>query len=235
MPDLRNNTITMPGRHGVFDFGETVSERKILISCFIPPGKTDEQFLSKKDAIIEWLNPDNGLCQLILDKEPGRVYEARLTSGFSLTGQSVIPAPSIWNFFCPDPYGYAISDETFDFAETGTFTASRALGNIESYPVYSLTGVIPSGTDSYISITTNGSELQIIGRLAAGETLIIDSDLMTAKVVDSNGETLRNGLPLLSELNFPVLNTGDNTIVIAVVGTSTTFTELNIQARSRWR
>ena len=65
MPDLRNNTITMPGRHGVFDFGETVSERKILISCFIPPGKTDEQFLSKKDAIIEWLNPDNGLCQLI--------------------------------------------------------------------------------------------------------------------------------------------------------------------------
>ena len=71
MPDLRNNTITMPGRHGVFDFGETVSERKILISCFIPPGKTDEQFLSKKDDIIEWLNPDNGLCQLILDKEPG--------------------------------------------------------------------------------------------------------------------------------------------------------------------
>lgn len=98
MPDLRNNTITMPGRHGVFDFGETVSERKILISCFIPPGKTDEQFLSKKDDIIEWLNPDNGLCQLILDKEPGRVYEARLTSGFSLTGQSVIPAPLIWNF-----------------------------------------------------------------------------------------------------------------------------------------
>lgn len=98
MPDLRNNTITMPGRHGVFDFGETVSERKILISCFIPPGKTDEQFLSKKDAIIEWLNPDNGLCQLILDKEPGRVYEARLTSGFSFDRQSVIPAPSIWNF-----------------------------------------------------------------------------------------------------------------------------------------
>lgn len=235
MPDLRNNTITMPGRHGVFDFGETVSERKILISCFIPPGKTDEQFLSKKDDIIEWLNPDNGLCQLILDKEPGRVYEARLTSGFSFDRAVRNSCTFDLEFFCPDPYGYAISDETFDFAETGTFTASRALGNIESYPVYSLTGVIPSGTDSYISITTNGSELQIIGRLAAGETLIIDSDLMTAKVVDSNGETLRNGLPLLSELNFPVLNTGDNTIVIAAVGTITTFTELNIQARSRWR
>ena len=163
------------------------------------------------------------------------MYEARLTSGFSFDRAVRNSCTFDLEFFCPDPYGYAISDETFDFAETGTFTASRALGNIESYPVYSLTGVIPSGTDSYISITTNGSELQVIGRLAAGETLIIDSDLMTAKVVDSNGETLRNGLPLLSELNFPVLNTGDNTIVIDVVGTSTTFTELNIQARSRWR
>jgi phage-related protein len=106
---------------------------------------------------------------------------------------------------------------------------------MESFPVYSLQGVIPSGTDSYISITTNGSELQIVGSLAYGETLIIDSDLMTAKVVDANGETIRNGLPLLSELNFPVLDTGDNTIVIAAVGTNITFTELNIQARSRWR
>lgn len=95
--------------------------------------------------------------------------------------------------------------------------------------------MIPSGTDSYISITTNGSELRIIGRLSSGETLIIDSSHMTAKVVDANGDTLRNGLPLLSELNFPVLDTGDNTVVIEAVGTNTTFTELNIQARSRWR
>ena len=101
MPELRNNTITMPGRHGVFDFGETVSERKILISCFIPPGSTDAQFLSKKDDIIEWLNPDNGLCQLILDKEPGRVYEARLTSGFSFDRAVRNSCTFDLEFFCP--------------------------------------------------------------------------------------------------------------------------------------
>ena len=87
------------------------------------------------------------LCQLILDKEPGRVYEARLTSGFSFDRAVRNSCTFDLEFFCPDPYGYAISDETFDFAEAGTFTASRALGNIESYPVYSLKGVIPSGTD----------------------------------------------------------------------------------------
>ena len=101
--------------------------------------------------------------------------------------------------------------------------------------MYSLTGVIPSGTNTYITITTNGSELRITGRLASGETLVIDSALMTAKVVDGNGDTLRNGLPLLSELNFPTLNVGANTVTVAVTGSGVTFTELNISARSRWR
>lgn len=235
MPELRNNTVTMPGRHGVFDFGETVSERKIEITCFIPPGKSDADFLSKKDEVIKWLNPDNGLCQLILDREPGRVYSARLNSGFSFDKFVRNSCTFDLEFFCPDPYGYAVTDETFDFAATGTFTAERSLGNTESFPVYSLQGVISSGTDTYISVTTNGSELKITGKLASGETLIIDSALMTAKVVDADGGTLRNGLPLLSELNFPVLNTGENTIVIAAVGDGTIFTELKIQARSRWR
>jgi predicted phage tail component-like protein len=83
MPDFTNNTITVPGREGLFDFGETIGERKIEISCFIPPGKSDEDFLARKDEIIAWLNPDIGLCDLILDKEPNRVYRARLESGFS--------------------------------------------------------------------------------------------------------------------------------------------------------
>ena len=46
------------------------------ISCFIPPGKSDADFLARKDEIIAWLNPDIGLCELILDKEPNRVYRA---------------------------------------------------------------------------------------------------------------------------------------------------------------
>ena len=58
---------------------------------------------------------------------------------------------------------------------------------------------------------------------------------MTAKVVDANGDMLRNGLPLLSELNFPTLDVGANTVTVSVTGNSVTFTELQISARSRWR
>ena len=235
MPDLTNNTVKMPGHEGVFDFGETIGERKIRISCFIPAGRSDEDFLSLKDDIVAWLNPDNGLCPLILDKEPGRVYMARLNEGFSFDKAVRNSCTFDLVFLCPDPYAYAATDETFDIAQTGTATISRSLGNATSLPVYLLTGVIPSGADSYITITTNGSELKIVGKLNSGETLVIDSALMTAKVVDTNGDTLRNGLPLLSELNFPSLNVGENTVTVAVTGASVTFTELEISARSRWR
>lgn len=233
MPDLTNNTVKMPGHEGVFDFGESIGERKIQISCFIPPGMSDADFLDLKDSIIAWLNPDNGLCPLILDKEPGRVYSARLGEGFSFDKAVRNSCTFVLTFLCPDPYAYAATDETYDIGSVGTHTVSRSLGNAYSLPVYSLTGVIPSG--EYITITTNGSELKVIGSLAGGETLVIDSSLMTAKVVDTNGDTLRNGLPLLSELNFPALDVGENTVTVAVSGSTVTFTELQISARSRWR
>ena len=64
-------------------------------------------------------------------------------------------------------------------------------------PVYLLKAIIPSGAATFVTIQTNNDELKVIGDLADGETLVIDSGLMTAKVVDVSGETLRNGLPLL--------------------------------------
>mgnify|MGYP002624017834 CR=1 FL=1 len=57
----------------------------------------------------------------------------------------------------------------------------------------------------------------------------------TISLVDSEGNTLRNGLQLLSELSFPTLNVGANTVTVSVTGSSVTFTELQISARSRWR
>jgi phage-related protein len=99
--------------------------------------------------------------------------------------------------------------------------------------VYSLKGVISAASTTYVQIQTNDDVLKIVGSLAAGETLIIDSGLVTAKVVDAQGDTLRNGLPLLQELNFPVLHKGNNTVTITANGA--TFTELDIQAKSRWR
>ena len=94
--------------------------------------------------------------------------------------------------------------------------------------------MISSGVSNYITITTNGSQLKVVNAaLAAAETLVVDTDMMTAWVEDTNGNVLRNGLPYLSELNFPTLSVGSNTI--AVAANNATFTSLEIQAKSRWR
>lgn len=94
-------------------------------------------------------------------------------------------------------------------------------------------GTIPSGASTYASLKTNDEELRVIGALAAGETLVIDSGLVTAKVVDGTGETLRNWPAAASRANFPILRKGANSVTITAIGA--TFTELQIQAKSRWR
>ena len=228
MPDFTNNTITVPGREGLFDFGESIGERKIEISCFIPPGKSDEDFLARKDEIIAWLNPGIGLCDLILDKEPNRVYRARLESGFSFEKAVRNSCTFDLTFLCPDPYAYAENDETYEITETGEFSINRSLGNADSLPIYSLVADLAKGKNAVI--TTNGSQLQINGVLSENEVLVIDSSLMTAKVTDADGNTLRNGLPLLESLNFPALKVGTNTITIEADSTTeTTMQTLNSQ------
>lgn len=212
MPDFINHTVTVPGREGVFDFGETAGERKIVISCFIPPGKSDADFLSRKDEIVAWLNPDNGLCPLTLDKEPGRIYSTRLESGFSFDKAVRNSCTFDLVFFCPDPYAYAENDESYEISKSGTSTITRTIGNADSLPIYSFTGNLPAGKKT--EIETNGKKLEISGKLTENEVLVIDSSLMTAKVTDINGTVLRNGLPHLTGLDFPRLRVGANTVIV---------------------
>ena len=234
VPDLQNHTISMAGRDGVLDLGSSLSERVIEVSCFIPPKRTMAELLRCKDNIVSWLSPDKGVCALILDTEPGRVYYARLRSGVTFERVVRLAATFDLTFFCPDPFGYAAEDEVFSITAAGSHVVNRTLGNYYSNPVYRLNGVLASGTGRYISITTNGTELKIAdATLSASETLVIDTARMTAWVENAAGATLRNALPYISELNFPTLDAGLNTVEVAV--SNATFTKLEIQAKSRWR
>lgn len=234
VPELQNRTIQMAGRDGLVDLGASLSERVIEISCFIPPKRTMAELLQCKDEIVSWLSPDKGVCELKLDTEPGRVYYARLQSGVTFERVVRLAATFGLTFFCPDPFGYAAEDEVFSITAEGNHVVNRTLGNLYSNPVYRLKGILASGAGRYISIITNGVELKIAdATLSGNETLVVDTAKMTAWVEDADGNTLRNALPYISELNFPTLDAGLNTVEVAV--SNATFTELKIQAKSRWR
>lgn len=234
VPELKNHTIQVAGRDGVLDLGSSLSERVIGISCFIPPKRTMAGLLKCKDDIVSWLSPDKGVCALMLDTEPGRVYYARLQEGVAFERVVRLAATFDLTFFCPDPYGYAAEDEVFTITTEGNHVVDRTLGNLYSNPVYRLKGILESGAGRYIGITTNGVELKIANATLSGsETLVVDAAKMTAWVEDAEGNTLRNALPYISELNFPTLDAGLNTVEVAA--SNATFTELEIQAKSRWR
>jgi len=232
-PALRNAFVSIPGKFGVADFGADVAERSILVRCNVFPQRGFAALVAVLDDMAEWLNPARGVKQLVLDDVPDRFFLARLSAAVDC--ERLIRSAGAFDlrFVCPDPHAYALTDETFTLAATGAHEVRRMKGNTDSEPVYLLKGNISSGTESNLSIQTNGDDLRVIGPLAGGETLIIDTGRLTAKVVDAQGELLRNGLPCLRELNFPILRKGANTVTIQAVGA--TFSELRIQAGSRWR
>lgn len=231
-PPLRNAFEVVPGKAGIADFGTDTAERKIQASCNILPQRSFAQLVSVLDNMSAWLNPENGLKQLVFDDIPDRYFMARISEAIDCNRLLRTAGVFELNFICPDPFGYALVDESYTFSSTGSQQLTRTKGNLNSEPVYSLKGTI-SGSGSYISIVTNGEELKIVGTLAVNEILVIDTGKVTAKVTDLGGNTLRNGLPCLQELNFPTLNVGSNAVVISAVGAS--FTELKISAKSRWR
>ncbi len=162
------------------------------------------------------------------------MYYARLRDGVTFERVAVLAATFDLTFFCPDPFSYAVEDEVFSIMETGSHTMTRAKGNIESNPVYRLKADLSSGSNRSVTISTNGTELKITNAvLTSSEVLVIDSAKMTAWVEDEHGNMLRNALPYIADLNFPVLNAGNNTISVSVFNAA--FTELEIQAKSRWR
>lgn len=232
-PPLRNSFVTIPGKPGAADFGSDSAERIITVKCNIYPKHTLSSLVEVLDRMAEWLDPEKGLKQLVLDDIPDRYFTARLSDAVDYERLILTAGSFDLKFVCPDPFGYAQTDEIFAITAEGENTITRTKGNTDSLPVYLLKGMIPQGRATYVSIRTNDDELKVVGTLNDGETLVIDSGLVTAKVVDDTGETLRNGLPLLSELNFPILHKGANTIKITVEGAA--FTELEIQAKSRWR
>ena len=232
---LRNYTASIPGKSGVADFGADFDYREINVSCSIAPKRNFASLVSVLDDVSLWLDPTDGLKQLVFDDVPDRYFMARLYEKVDCERLLVRSAGSFdLKFFCPDPFAYAVEDEEFTISSTGSHTVRRTKTLFRSHPVYRIRGVISSAASRYITITTNGVELKIVNAtLTAAETLVVDTDMMTAWVEDANENVLRNGLPYLSELNFPTLAVGNNTV--AVAANNATFTSLEIQAKSRWR
>lgn len=129
---LRNSTAAILGKYGVADFGADFDSREIAVSCGIPPQKNFAALAAALDSIAQWLDPGNGLKQLMFDDVPDRYFMARLNAKVDCSRLVRAAGSFDLTFFCPDPFVYAVDDGDFTITAAGMSTVKREKGNIES-------------------------------------------------------------------------------------------------------
>lgn len=221
MPGQTLELVNVEGRHGVL-FMYKKHEPVTLPVQVVVYEDSIHLLHERRREIAAALHKDEPK-KLIFADEPDKYIMA------ILTGESPLPTlathgEATLNFFCPEPFWYAVEDDIFEFEGAGTHDFNRK-GTIESEPIIEITGTI-SGR---VSITLNGKTMDYTGGLAHGDTLVIDSNWMTAYVQDAEGKR-RSAINYLSTLDFLQTRPGLNNFKVTGDGINT----VKITCRSRW-
>lgn len=202
-----------------------VAEDYIISISFTIKSKNPTDLRNKVRDLADKLDTDKP-AKLIFHDEPDKYQMAILsdTSELEQLGKYGICTIS---FYCHDPYAYAISDDIIEFkGNTKEFTRK---GTAHSYPIIEIVGTNNGGA---IIIQSDHQKMTFNGILNLGETLIVDSELLTAKIVGS--DNTRSAIMNLDNLDFIVLHKGVNTISITPQNGATVI-NTKIICNSRWK
>lgn len=131
LPEVTQKTIKVPGRWGLYDFGNEVGVREIEMEYTIVASDSVD-LRAKAREFANWLYYDEAK-PLIIMEEPDKTYYAKVTGNTEVDeilrlGQGTV------TFICYDPFAYG-DEKTIDLVgeEGETFTVSNE-GDVEAYP-----------------------------------------------------------------------------------------------------
>lgn len=202
-----------------------VAEDYTINISFTIQSKNPTDLRNKARNIADKLDTDEP-ARLIFHDEPDK-YQMAILSDTSKLEQLGKYGVCTISFYCHDPYAYAISDDIIEFE--GTTKEFVRKGTAHSYPIIEITGTTNGGT---ITIQSDHQKMTFSGLLSRGETLIIDSQLLTAKITKSGNS--RSAIMHLDTLDFVVLHRGVNTISV-IPQNGATVTNTKIICNSRWK
>lgn len=226
LPPSLLTTETIVGRSGSFVYYKQHGAYEIPVSFMII--EKDQHVLRQKVRELASKLDTNEPATLIFDDEPDKYIKAIVSDSTELDEKLAIGSGTI-NFFCPDPYWYAIHDDVIEKTGSGLHKFIRQ-GTAESYPFIEIKGQCNNGT---ILIENESTTMKFTGVLAADETLYLDSDLITAYIEDYGGRR-RSVINNLDTLDFPVLKSGPNSLTIEG-SQGATVSSVKITCRSRWK
>lgn len=226
LPPSVLTTSTIVGRPGAFLYYKQHGAYEIPVSFMLI--EKEQQVLRQKVRDLADKLDTNEPAPLIFKDEPDKFINAIISDSSELSEQLAIGSGTL-NFFCPDPYWYAIEDDIIEKDSPGVYEFDRK-GTAESYPLIEIKGLNSNGT---ISIENQDTRMTFNGVLKEGETLHLDTELITAYIIDSSGN-VTSALDKLDNLDFPVLKKGTN--FLSVIGNGgASISNVKITCRSRWK
>lgn len=221
-------TMKIPGMDGEVFVRRQTDAYKIEVDIALIESSLSD-ISTKKRTIAEKLFSDTPV-QLIFYDEPD-VYFNAILSDDSVFTQLFYLGKTTLKFYVPDPFKYLVSNsgDVLTVTTTGT-TAFTRIGNTDSYPRVEIQGV--SGASGYFTIETDNNQMTFTGTLLAGETLVIDSNDLTAYIIKTDG-TQVSAIRNLDNLGFLILTKGANNFTI-LKGGGATLTQCVLRYNSRW-
>ena len=147
LPDTRDRILTIPGRHGAYDFGADLEPRKFELKCALLGATSPSDLQKKVRALAAHLIDENGrprTLELIFDTEPEKKYYVRYAG--SLPIERIV---ALGLFTLPlvayDPYAYSALDAydvTYEYDTGKTYDSGLIYPN--AHTVQDWTFVYPA-------------------------------------------------------------------------------------------
>ncbi|GAA0360928.1 distal tail protein Dit [Bacillus horti] len=228
LPPIQAKTMVIPERHGSLYFGYQYDPLELHVELALVADQL-LTFQTARRKVGAWLSPEEGLRELIFDDEADKKYYAVLKDTTELEQLLTVGRGELV-FLVPDPFAYAVEDDIFTFSEQGLYDFERR-GTETSFPLIEVEGQCTAADK--LSVTLNDRTIAFSGQLLEGDTLMLDSALMTAKIRHADGR-VASAINLISSLNFPKAISGANTLELHTTGEAS-FQEVTVTCRSRWK
>lgn len=142
LPGTVDRTLTIPGRHGQYDFGADLNTRQFVLDCaFITRNATElqQRVMTLARFLIDSYGKPRDL-QLRFRERPGQYFNVRFMGSFDIDriiGTGIFSLP----FTAFDPFAYADEEQIYeDVVTTSPYIAPvETDGNVRTSPVIVLT------------------------------------------------------------------------------------------------
>lgn len=178
MPDIREESETIPGKDGEIPLEITYAPRHFDFVLWTKEGLTEIEKEELKAKIADTLNVARKQdCELLFLKTR-RTYYVRLAGRFEITQEWATWFECRIPLKAYDPFGY----ETFERRKRGTFDL-RNYGNEDADTTVYISGAIDNP-----SFVADGVRYYYDGSIPEGAQLVIDSKTQTAYIENKDGE-----------------------------------------------